>query len=205
VLAGRSSLTVDESFRVVRFEGARVLACAARAVGAKPLLLMPCDDSREPAAIAEIAYRIGNGTGAVVAPASYAWHEAVATFGTRNGDWPGPGMDWWVHSPWVRAATLYSTLTGRDAATTTYRPGEMDADLAAQLATIAYNNVVAEAAKVHYEGPFRGRVEVRSAPPGGDLWFMNAGSSSEQIWYDRVNDILPGVSLTPHGTPLGYK
>ena len=195
------------------FEGVRALGCSARAAGAKPIVLMrsacsgpgtPADDT---AVLGELTYRVANGTNAVVAPAGYAW-EAIAqpaAGGNDGGRVPaicepcGAAED-----VFVAAATLYSTLTGRDAAATSYLPTDIAADRAQQLATTARDAVVTEAGRAHYQEPFHGVVAMQTAQPGGDFWFMDSGSSSEAIWFDRMNEILPKAGFTPDGTPIGY-
>lgn len=171
------------------FEGVRALGCRARASGAKPILLMPW--SADAAARAEVTYQIANGTFSIVAPAGFAWEAAQAT----------AAPVWGRDDVFLAAATLYSTVTGKDAADTAYRPAGI---AAAQLATIAHAAVVAEAGKVHYHAAFGGRVQQRQPPAAADFWFMSSGSSSEQIWFDRMNDILPRAGLVPHGTALGF-
>src|SRR5262249_52513958 len=64
--------------------------------------------------------------------------------------------------------------------------------------------VHAEAGKTHYRGDFTGGVvQLRRAPPGGDFWFMDSGTSSEHIWFDRMNEILPKTGFAPQGTEIG--
>jgi hypothetical protein len=47
-------------------------------------------------------------------------------------------------------------------------------------------------------------VQRKTVPAGADFWFMDSGTSSEQIWFDRMNEILPKAGLTPNGTQIGY-
>jgi len=156
------------------------------------------------ATLGELAYRVANGTSSVVAPAGSA-REATAEpvdGGADGGFIPVPtcgGADLFV-----TAATLYSTLTGRDAAATSYRPTGIAAGEVERLAGIARDTVATEAGRVHYQEPFHGVVEMRTAAPGRDFWFMDSGSSSEQIWFDRMNEILPKAGFTPQGTQIGY-
>jgi len=189
-------LEVGGSFATVypelHFEGVRALACSARAQGAKPVVLMPWD--ADPTATGEVTYRVANGTKSVVVPAGYAWEQAQAI----------GSLDWELHGGYLAAAMLYSTLTGRDAGATSYRPTGIPEDQAIELAAIARDTVVSEAGKVHYQGAFHGRVEMWTVTPGGDFWFMDSGTSSEQIWYDRMNEILPKTGFTPQGTQIGY-
>ncbi|MDD5306990.1 MAG: hypothetical protein PHU25_06685 [Deltaproteobacteria bacterium] len=176
----------------LHFEGVRVLACKARAAGAKPVVLMPWD--ADPASTGEVTYRVANGTKSVVVPTGYAWQQAQAL----------GSLDWELHGGYLAAAMLYSTLTGRDAGATSYRPAGIPEDQAIELAAIARDSVVSEAGKVHYQGAYHGTVETRTLAPGGDFWFMDSGTSSEQIWYDRMNEILPRAGLAPRGTQIGY-
>jgi hypothetical protein len=184
------------AFPEFHFEGVRVLGCSARAAGAEPIVLMPWTAAPAPsaAALGEITYRVANGTNSIVAPAGFAWEEAQAVASPALGQ----------NDRFVAAATLYSTLTGRDAGATGYDPTEIPPDLAAELATIAFNAVQSEAGRVHYQGAYHGVVEMRTAAPGGDFWFMESGTSSEQIWYDRMGEIVPKAGLVPQGTQIGY-
>jgi hypothetical protein len=193
------------------FEGVRALGCNARAAGAQPIVLVSwsCHDapgvpSPDTALRGELAYRVANGTSAVVAPAGYA-RAAIPVPAAPGAD--GGFVPVRPCSPvdsFVAAATLYSTLTGRDAAATSYRPLDIAADEVAPLAATARDTVATEAARVHYQEPFHGVVELRTAPAGGDFWFMDSGSSSEQIWFDRMTEILPQAGYTPQGTQIGY-
>jgi hypothetical protein len=170
------------------FEGVRVLGCRARASGAKPVVLMTWSPGADAAARGEVTYRVANGTNSIVAPAGYAWEAASAPV-------------WGRDDGYLAAATLYATLTGRNAGDTSYRPAGIDA---APLAQVAFHTVKAEATKVHYAGAYRGIVQLSTVPAPKDFWFMASGSSSEQIWLDRMNEILPRAGLTPHGMLLGY-
>jgi hypothetical protein len=187
------------------FEGVRVLACSARAVGAKPVVLMPWSVVPGGPDLAEVTYRVANGTSSIVAPAGSAWIQAMALLPNNPLPWdasPPPTTN--GEEFFVAAASLYSTLTGRDAGATSYRPTDIPESRATQLAGIAYQTGVTEAAKVHYQTPFHGPIEMRSLPPGGAFWFMDSGTSSEQIWFDRMNEILPRAGLSPNGTQIGY-
>ena len=191
------------------FEGVRALGCSARAAGAKPIVLVygSCHVSGVPAeeiaVLGELAYRVANGTSSIVAPAGYAW----GTIAKPAAGWHVPAVCEWCGTPddvFVAAATLYSTLTGRDAAATGYHPTLIRLEAAERLATAARDTVTTEARRVHYQEPFHGVVEMRTAPPGGELWFMDSGSSSEQIWFDRMSEILPKVGFVPQGTQIPY-
>lgn len=184
------------------FEGVRVLACNARATGATPLLLMnwfyllgPGTPSSGAIKTHEITYRVGNGTGSVVVPAGYAW-DAVGSI--------GPDAGWGLDDVFLASAAVYSTLTDRSAAETVYLPAGMGSARATHLADAALETVRVEAGNVHYETAYEGVVEMRETSTVGDLWFMASGSSSEQIWYDRMYEILLRAGLTPQGTHLGY-
>ena len=190
------------------FEGVRVLGCSARAVGAKPVVLMPWSSVPGAPDVGEITYRVANGTNSIVAPAGYAWMQAKAQLPHvpvhPQGPVPPPpppvasGEDLFV-----AAASLYSTLTGRNAGDTSYRPTDIPKERATQLAGISFQTGLTETAKVHYQTPFRGTIEMRTLTPGGAFWFMDSGTSSEQIWFDRMNEILPRAGLSPDGTQIG--
>ncbi len=178
----------------IYFEGARVLGCAARAAGAIPIVLMPASSIPETAAVGSVAYRVANGTEAVVAPAGYASNDARPSTSSVLSS---------REHAFIAAASLYTTLTQRRAHDTGYHPTEIAAEDATRFATIAFDTTVSEAGKVHYQGAYHGTVETRNVPPGSNLRFMASGTSSEQIWIDRMNAIVPKANLVPHGTLLG--
>jgi hypothetical protein len=175
------------------FEGVRTLGCSARAAGAKPIVLMTWSTAPDADLRGEVTYRVANGTNSIVSPAGYAWASAFASL----------PITWQRDDIFVAAASLYSTLTGKDGRDTGYQPAEIPSMLAGQLSGLAHATVVSEAENVHYLEPYRGRVEVRAGQPGGDLWFMAAGTSSEHIWSELAKEILPKAGLTPHATEIG--
>ncbi len=192
----------------IYFEGVRVLGCLARSLGARPVVMMSLDCRAAPGASAdamalgEPAYRAGNGTDSVVVPAGYA-REAIES-PEGSAAFPLPVRTCASPDLLAAAASVYSAFTDRDAAATGYRPSDVAADVAVAITAVVKNTVNTEAERVHYQGPFRGVVELRSLPVGGDLWFMDAGSSSEHIWHDRMNEILTAADVAAHGTEIGY-
>ena len=60
----------------------------------------------------------------------------------------------------------------------------------ATLAAAAENTVVTHATIVHYTAPFASVVQRRTMQPQAEFWFMSSGTSSEDLWYDRMNEIF---------------
>jgi hypothetical protein len=187
------------------FEGVRVLGCAARAVGATPIVLMTWGQAygwNDTAARGEIAYRVANGTRSVLSPAGYAWSAATADSGLYDD----------TKALFVAAATLYSSMTGRDASSTSYAPSGISASAAKQLTASALQSVTGEAGKTHYDAPFGGVVQVETRKHGGDFWFLDWGTSSERLWEGDMATILPKAGFTaqyqatdpsaPEGSPF---
>jgi hypothetical protein len=186
---------VAASYPEFYFEGVRALGCLARAGGARPVVLMGWSPGTDEAAtVGAITYRVANGTGSVVAPAGYAREAARAVASPLDDD---DGL-------FIAAATLYSTVTNKDAAAIGYRPARLPAERATRFAGIARETVVLEARRAHYEGAFRGFIQMEQLAPGGDFWFMASGSSSEQIWYDRMLEIVARAGWVPQGTSIGF-
>ncbi len=177
------------------FEGVRVLGCHARSVGATPVVLMTWGAAyglNDTSARGEIAYRVANGTQSVLSPAGYAWAAA-------NGDAAYDGD----HALFVAASTLYSTLTGRSAASTSYAPSGIPSAQASQLASTALRAVNTETTIVHYQSAYDGVVQVRTLAKGGDFRFISYGTSSEALWGSNMNTILPKAGFTPEWTQVG--
>ncbi len=191
----------------LHFEGARVVACGARTAGAKPILVQSYDAlAGDTAMRGEIAYRVGNGTGTPVVPAGYAWEAFTKTLPQpAGGDLPPPpSPPYSTAARFTAAASLYSAITGKSAADTTYRPADVEPDLVTALAAAAQDTVEAHEEMTHYEGPFDSAVQLQTMEPPPELWFMSSGSSSEDIWFERMNEILPMLGITPKGTAIGY-
>jgi hypothetical protein len=177
------------------FEGVRVLSCHARAVGATPVVLMTWGAAyglNDTPLRGEIAYRVANGTGSVLSPAGFAW-TAASGDAAYDGD----------HALFVAAATLYSTLTGRSAATTGYAPSDLSSAQASQLASTALQTVNTQATTVQYQFPYDGVVQMQTLPRGGDLWFISYGTSSEALWGSNMDAILPKAGFTAEWTQVG--
>jgi hypothetical protein len=175
------------------FEGVRTLADLARAAGAKPVVLMTWSNTDDTDARAEVAYRVANGTGAIAVPAGSAWAAARADHAQPAG-----------RDVFVAAASLYSAMTGRDAAGTGFQPPGFDPGEATSLAGHALDAVVAEAGKTHYQSAYAGVVQQRTMPPEGDFRFMDAGSSSEAAWQAMMELIVVQDGWSSQGIALGY-
>lgn len=198
--------TISFHYPELYFEGVRVVACAARAAGAKPVLLQPWDHN--PAAtpsqnrthntgLGEVAYRVGNGTGVPVVPFGYAAEDALSSAQIDAGAVSLTDI------AFVAAASIYSAITGRSAATTTYRVADINAADQASFAGAAKNAVDTQAQVTHYTTPFPSVVERRTIAAQPELWFMSSGTSSEAIWFDRINEIVPKLGMNPKGTAIG--
>jgi len=183
--------TFAKDYPELYFEGVRVLSCTARAAGATPVVLMTWTIDHDAPLRGKIAYRVANGAGAIVSPAGYAW-DAASIAGT-----PSFGLD----DTYIAAASLYATLTNRNASAVGYTPPGLSAAAAAIDAGFAYASVTGEAGRTHYDAPYRGVVEVRSIDDS-KLVFIDSGTSSEQIWFDRMNEIAPKLGFVPAGTQV---
>jgi hypothetical protein len=175
------------------FEGVRTLADLVRGAGAKPVVLMTWSDTDDTDARAEVAYRVANGTGAIAVPAGYAWAMARANSAQPAG-----------RDVFVAAASLYSAMTGRDAAGTGFQPGGFAAAEVASLTGYALDAVVAEAARTHYHSVYAGVVQQKALQPGKDFRFMDAGSSSEAAWHSMMLQIVAQDGWSSQGIALGF-
>jgi hypothetical protein len=195
----------------LHFEGVRTVACRARGAGMKPILLQTYDALGEDTEFrGEIAYRVGNGTGTPVVPAGYAWEAYLQSLPQAQQPVPGapppnpPHPPYSAHARFVAAASVYSAITGKSAASTSYLPSDLPAEHLTGLAAAAQETVAAHEDMTHYTEPYASAVEMRTMEPNAEFWFMSSGSSSEDIWFDRMNEILPKLGLTPKGTAIGY-
>ncbi len=177
----------------LHFEGVRTLAGLARGAGARPVVLMTWSDVDDTAARGEVAYRVANGTGAIAVPAGYAWAAARADHVQPAG-----------RDVFVAAASVYSAMTGRDAAGTGAHPEGFAAGEVAALTGHALDAVASEAGRTHYASPYDGVVQRRSLQAGGDFWYMDSGTSSEAAWHGLMAQVLARDGWTPQGTSIGY-
>lgn len=183
----------------IHFEGTRVLACQARALGAKPIVLMTWSSaSSETAARGEMAYRVGNGTGTPVVPTGFT----PAGAGGAGGSGQVPVMPD-TTGPFVAAASLYTAITGKSAAGTSYSATGISLSDQGTMIAAAAAGVAAHSTMTHYQAPFASSVKLQTVPPEPDFTFMDSGTSSEALWQDRMNEIVPKVGLTPKATAIG--
>ena len=142
------------------FEGVRAIAHEARARGIRTALVLmarPGNSFRDTRvqAVAELAYRVGDGCGVEVIPAAYGWREALA----RNrmaGDSPIKARA----CAYLSAASIYCQLTGGrvpKGSLETYWTTKKTTDV---LALSAREAVANERVKKHYQGPFSGVVRI---------------------------------------------
>jgi hypothetical protein len=174
------------------FEGVRVFACAARASGAKPIVLMSWTGSADDIALrGAVTYRVANGAGAIVASAGYARQlvQLDASISEPN-------------EQFLAAASVYSTMTGRNAADSKYQPSAIGSQAVSQLGEAALSSQKQEATKWHYQSPYKGLVQIESMKSGGEFWFLDWGTSSEALWHNQMNTILPKAGFSPKGTAV---
>ena len=112
---------VASRFPEYSFEGVRAFARDVRLAGGEPSLVMTWTSAATPdttnntAKFAEMAYRIGAATGVPVVPAGYAWANLSA--GVK-----GSGARPNLQGNYTTAAAIYSQITSRNAAISTYVP-----------------------------------------------------------------------------------
>jgi hypothetical protein len=156
------------SFPEATFEGVLQLSRRALNVCSKPLLLMPRGGSLSINALGENSYRIGNGCGIDVVPGGYA----VEAAGLAN---PGSNTTNLRRQAYLLAATLFTKITGLNAATnTTYAPSDVgNSTVRGNLAATAVTENDTHATSAHYSTSRynTGAVRYRTVtPPSGTAW-----------------------------------
>lgn len=154
------------------FEGVMQLSSEILAAGARPIFLMSVGDGNgDAAAVGQNAYRVVNGCGVEVNPAGYALLDSglfVKSLGSEQA--------------YVIAASLYTQITGLNAADLDYSPV---AD-SAVLAETAFDNLQTQASTTQYNGSrhdsgmVRYRYKDVSASPMNDtVRYAYVGTSTE--------------------------
>jgi len=140
---------VASIFPEYHLEGVLRISQAVRQAGGTPVLAMTWSSGATPVSkFGEMAYRVGDGAGAIVAPAGYAWNNVSAGLkdaGTRPT----------ARGAYVTAATVYSRLYNRSAKTSSYVPAGMTVADRDAIADVAMATVQTEATKAHYTGKLR--------------------------------------------------
>ncbi len=146
---------VASRFPEYSFEGVRAIAREVRQAGAEPSLVMTWTSAANPgttnntAKFAEMTYRVGAATGVTVIPAGYAWNNLASGLkgtGTRPN----------LQGNYLTAASVYSRITGRNAATSAYVPvtvAQADRDT---LGATALAAVQTAPGQTHFTGNYTG-------------------------------------------------
>lgn len=142
------------------FEGVRAIGEAFGAKGTRVavvLLAKPASTFRDKraAALAELAYRVGDGCGAQVIPAAFAWMEALK-HNRLSGDSPVKARAY----AFLTAASIYCDLSEAK-----LPKGALETDWTTKktteaLALSARDAVTLARAEKHYAGPFQGVVRI---------------------------------------------
>ncbi len=173
----------------VTFDGVLQMSRMALNAGSTPLLLMPRGTTLPIATMGENSYRIANGCGIEVAPGGYAvdsqsgLSSPTTTRDTRR-------------QAYLLAATLYTKITGLNAASsTTYIPTD-DVGSALDVSTLAGKAVTAvntHATPNHYTTSRHnsGAVRYRTiTPPNNTVRYLFGGTSTEGGFHDKLGPII---------------
>ena len=176
------------------FEGVRTVGCRALAGGAGVSVLMTWSPAPpDSAARGEIVYRVANGNALPVVPAGYAWD-------AYRGEAGQPSVP---SEAFAAAASLYTAITGRSAATASYQPSGLPSSVAAEIASAAQQADQTESAATHGTAPYASVVQLHTMPASKELLFMDSGTSSEAIWQERMNEIVSRLGMTPKPVAIG--
>ena len=142
------------------FEGVRSISREAKARGIRTALVLMTKPGnsfrdRRPQAVAELAYRVGDGCGVEVIPAAFGWKEAL----TRNrmtGDSPVKARA----GAYLTAAGVYCHLTGARVPKGAFEADWTTKRTTTDLALSAYEAIANERVAKHYSGPFSGVVRL---------------------------------------------
>jgi hypothetical protein len=130
---------VASVFPEYHLEGVLRISQAVRQAGGTPVLAMTWSSGATPVSkFGEMAYRVGYGAGAIVAPAGFAWNNlspAQQDVGTRPT----------ARGAYVTAATVYSRMYNRSAKASSYVPAGMTVADRDAIADVVMATVQAEA------------------------------------------------------------
>ncbi len=173
----------------VTFDGVLQMSRMALNAGSTPLLLMPRGTTLPIGTVGGNSYRIANGCGIEVAPGGYAvdsqsgLSSPTTTRDTRR-------------QAYLLAATLYTKITGLNAATsTTYIPTD-DVGSALDVSTLAGKAVTAvntHATTKHYTTSRHnsGAIRYRTiTPPNNTVRYLFGGTSTEAGFNDKLSQII---------------
>lgn len=140
-------------------EGTRAISAEARTMGSQLVLVMTWSSSGSTAlaSFGEMSYRVGDGIGAWVAPAGYAWNNL-------DGSLKDTGIRPTSRGSYLTAATIYSRIYNRSAKTSIYIPSGMTRAIRDNIADSALTTVQTEATRSHYAGNHTGPTHFVSPP-----------------------------------------
>lgn len=176
------------AFPEATFEGALQMSRRALNAGSTPLFVMPRGFTLPLATLGENAYRIGNGCGVEVVPGGYAVNTASLSSPTTTRNTR--------RQAYLLAATLFTKITGLNAATSTnYVPVHDGTALdVASLAGIAVSTLNTHATTSHYSTSRHntGAVSYRAmTPPNNRVRYAYIGTSTEQGISNALNEVIP--------------
>ena len=127
----------------------------------------------------EVVYRVGRTGGCLVAPAGLAWEASGEAGDSVNLSHPTD------NGAYIAAATLYSRIYGKNAATnSTYTPNDT-------LATVAFNTVEANKGAVQYTGRFETEHPHKAQfNTNRNINYSITGTSTERTHIDNLQDVL---------------
>ena len=179
------------------FEAVDHLAAVIRAAGAQPVLMMPWLETgaidgyaSSNALVREYAWRVGDGAGVMVAPAGWAWNNlATGDKGTIPAS-PNGGVGINTNGSYSAACSLYTCMTGSNAANLVYSPLGLDPATRDVIAQNAYDVAIAEASATHYSGPFQSRAIRMWEDPGATIRYAFNGTSTEGSIANQLDTII---------------
>jgi autotransporter-associated beta strand protein len=179
------------------FEAVDHLAAVIRAAGAQPVLMMPWietstieDYASSNALVREYAWRVGDGAGVTVAPAGWAWNTLPSDYKGTVPASPYGGVGINTNGSYSAACSLYTCLTGSNAASLAYSPTGLDPATRDAIAQNAYDVASAEAGATHYSGAFQSRAIRMWPDPGTNIRTLGIGSSTEGSIGNQLTTIL---------------
>jgi autotransporter-associated beta strand protein len=182
------------------FEGVRAIAREVRQVGGQPLLVMTWSSAATTTAkFAEMTYRVGDATGVPVVPAGYAWNNLAAGL---KGSGTRPNLQ----GSYLTAAAIYSRITTRDSATSTYVPAALPQADRDALAATALAAVQAAPGQTHYAGSYTGPTHF-AAPllKKRSFTYTDFNSSTEWGYRGGLSAVLSLARMNWTQTFSGYQ
>lgn len=139
--------------------------------------------------VEELTWRVGIGTGSIVAPAGMTTSTVLADSFER---------------PYVAAASLYTALTGTSAAAGGYVPFGWTAQRWSEITDAVLARYVIDQSAVHYTSPYSGAVRIEPMAIPDPYRFATSGTSSEAGYRTAMNALLAreGISYVS-GVSIG--